>query len=557
MKGVLPVLIVGAGPTGLALACQCLRLGIRLRIIDKKSGPSQTSKAIGLQYRVSEVLACMGLAERFIERGGKPSTVNIYADGRRLVALHFRGGGKESGVGAFAPRPVMIPQSETESILGGAVRESGGEIEWNSELVNVVRKPEGVIATLRNGSEREEVVECAWLVSCEGAHSVARKQAGIDFLGKTYPLAFLMADVELRGELDHGENHVWVHRDGSFAALPFAQPGRWRLFVEVTRQAEEARGNVTLSLIEQLMRERAPQAAIAIANPTWISPFTIDCRMVNQYRSGRVLLAGDAAHIHSPTGGQGIATGIQDAANLAWKLARVLKGAPETLLDTYDEERRQHAREVLRETNRTTTIFFAPTKTMRLLRDRIVLPILRNAWVQRRMFAKLSQLHVHYRGSRLSRHQDRRWFSRTRIRAGDRAPDILLKRMATGETTSLFRLLQAHQPVLLIGPGTQPGNTKVERLIELVEPLELQAWVIVPSNDSRWQSHPRSLEDTHDELNRLYGLRGEFLCLIRPDDHVALIQIPIDETGLANYLRFICAPSALAAARIALLTAPV
>lgn len=214
------------------------------------------------------------------------------------------------------------------------------------------------------------------------------------------------------------------------------------------------------------MAERTHGAALSIVNSTWVSPFTISCRIVNEYRRGRVLLAGDAAHVHSPTGGQGIATGIQDAANLAWKLARVLAGAPQELLDTYDEERRPHALEVLRETNRTTTIFFARTKATRLLRNWVVLPLLRSAWVQQRMFSKLSQLHVNYRRSRLSGHQDRRWIARTRIRAGDRAPDFLLRNGVSGDTSSLFQLLHAHRPVILIGEESGPGSRERVRRVE-------------------------------------------------------------------------------------------
>lgn len=190
MTGCLPLLIVGAGPTGLALAHQCLRLGIRLRIVDKNAGPSQTSKAIGLQYRVSEVLAFMGLAERFIQRGSRPSTVNIYADGRRLVALRFETGGTQSGTGAFTPQAIMLPQSETEALLGDAIRERGGQIEWNTELTSITQRADSVLATLRLPADRSESVECSWLVSCEGAHSVARKQCGIEFAGKAYRWRF-------------------------------------------------------------------------------------------------------------------------------------------------------------------------------------------------------------------------------------------------------------------------------------------------------------------------------------------------------------------------------
>lgn len=544
------VLVVGAGPTGLAFAALCLRLGLAVRLIEKKSGPSITSKAIGLQYRVSEILACMGVADRFLRRSGSPTTVNMYAQSRRLVSLRFKANGYESGRGAFQPRPFMIAQSDTEEILAEIVRERGGAVEWNTELTGLTQNAERVVAQLRLPDGTEQFAACDWLVSCEGAHSVARKAIGAEFAGKTYPLAFVMADVKLQGAIAQGENHVWMHPDGSFAALPFPQKDRWRLFVEVTRQPRRLSTNIDLAAIRELMNERIGDFALDIDDPTWISPFSINCRLVDRYRRGRVLLAGDAAHIHSPTGGQGIARGIQDAINLGWKLARVIAGAPVDLLDTYEEERRAHAQEVLHETNRTTSIFFAPTPFSRILRDAVVLPLLRSAWVQRRMFAKLSQLHVHYRGSRLSRDDRSFWSLYTGLRAGERAPDFLLRQYGGAQRTSLFELLSSGRPLALLGPGAA-ARVRVEALLELLRSSAIEPWVIADHQLTLWQDHERALTDTHGELERLYGLRGEFLCLIRPDDHIGLIQSPINEPALRKYLRCISPSAANSAANIA------
>jgi len=539
------VLIVGAGPTGLALACHCLRLGLRIRIIDAKPGPSTTSKAIGLQYRVSELLACMGAVDRFIAQGGSPTVVNMYSGARPLVRLRFRDFGQASGRDAFAPRAIMIPQSETEAILGDVVRERGGEIDWRTEFVDFEQSPQQVLSRVSHADGRIETVASQWLVSCEGAHSRIRKQAGIAFAGKTYPLAFFMADVELDWDRDHDENHVWFHQDGSFAALPLPKPRTWRLFVEVAPQADHLEREVTLDLIRELMRQRIGDQETTISNPTWLSEFRIHCRMVDRYRNGRVLLAGDAAHIHSPTGGQGIATGIQDATNLAWKLARVIQGAPESLLDTYQEERMPHAREVLKETDRTTRVFFAPTPLLRILRDLVVLPVLRLDRVQKRLFAKLAQLHVNYRGSRLSQHQDSGWFAPKQIRAGDRAPDVAFRQAGSEKLTTLFELLEPQRPIVLI--GCRPGlvadcERKIEQLMDVLGKSDISPFVVLQTAKAAWHGNPRSLLDIHGDFRRLYGLTGEFLCLIRPDDHVGLLQRNIDESALWEYLRQLCPP---------------
>lgn len=537
------LLIVGAGPTGLALACLCRQLGVDLRIIDKNPGPSTTSKAIGLQYRVSEVLACMGIVDRFLERGGSPTPVNIYERGRRLVRLRFDLAGRQSGRDAFTPQPIMISQSETEGLLGSLLRERGGNIEWKTEFVDFRQEGGAVVSRVRRDDGCEEDITSAWLVSCEGAHSVIRKQAGIPFQGKTYPQAFVLADIETDWPLDHDENHVWVHESGTFAALPFPKPGAWRLMFDVSNDENESSGDVTPERIRRLLAERSGHDKVPIRNLIWLSEFRINCRMVDRFRQGRVFLAGDAAHIHSPTGGQGITTCIQDATNLAWKLGRVLRGAPESLLDTYHEERRPRAEEVLNETDRTTTVFFSTNLWVRLLRDHVVLPMLRMKTVQRLMFHKLAQLHVSYRGSSLSRSEVTGWTAQPRLKSGDRTPDIAFRFASSGGMITLFELLREVRPVVLLGPKSNPDS--LDRLLNALEALDLRAYVVTATNDTSRYSHRRCLIDAHGDFSRFYGLEDDFLCLVRPDGHLGLVQRPIQVASLKEYLHQICPANAV------------
>ena len=188
MTSRLQVLIVGAGPIGLTLACHLNRLGSAVRVIERRSGPSVHSKAIGLQYRVSEVLARLGVVDRFVEQGGSPTTVNIYAGDHRLVQLRFEAPVGVSGRDAFSPRAILIPQSQTEEILIEYYRELGGDVEWQTELISYSQDSDTVFAQVRRGDSLD-AIETEWLVSCEGAHSVVRKQTGISFRGKSYPLA--------------------------------------------------------------------------------------------------------------------------------------------------------------------------------------------------------------------------------------------------------------------------------------------------------------------------------------------------------------------------------
>lgn len=524
------VLVVGAGPIGLALACHLRRLGLSVCVVEKRSEPSIHSKAIGLQYRVSEILARLGIVDRFIAQGGSPSTVNLYATGKRLLQLRFVPPKNVSGRGAFTPTAILLPQSQTERILLDYLQELGGTVEWNTEFLHYRQSATDVEATVQRGGARTRIA-AAWLVSCEGAHSVIRKQAGIAFHGKTHPLAFFMADVPMTGGLRHGENHVWLHESGSLAALPLPAPGLWRLFIEVTRQREEQGRAITLDHIRRFINERAPDMDAEIAgNPLWLSDFRINCRMVDRMQDGRIFLAGDAAHIHSPTGGQGITTGMQDVANLAWKLARVSRGAPAALLNTYDEERLPHAAEVLRETDRTTKIFFAPNLFLRILRDLVVLPVLRSPWVQQRMFGKLSQLHVHYRSSSLSRGHR----LRGRIRPGDRAPDVVFRDVATARERTLFQLLASFRPIVLY------NGIHLADLREPLRALEIDLHRV--HHDDAAERAPHGLVDLHGDFEKLYGLKKDFVCLIRPDGHIGLVLVPPDRKELVAYLSLIGDP---------------
>ena len=366
----------------------------------------------------------------------------------------------------------------------------GGRVEWTTELTDYEQSSDGVIAQVQKPNVSEEIV-AEWLVSCEGAHSVVRRKASMEFRGKTYPLAFFMADVRMKGTLSHAENHVWLHTDGSLAALPLPDHDTWRLFVEVT--SNQSNEPATLDAIHRLMAQRAPDIdATIVGEPLWVSDFRINCRMVDHMRDRRVFVAGDAAHIHSPTGGQGITTGMQDAANLAWKLARVCQGAPASLLDTYEEERLPHAAEVLRETDRTTNLLFAPTPTLRAIRDFVVLPVLRKPWVQRRMFGKLSQLHVHYRRSSLSRTTGRQL---RRLRAGDRAPDVSLTDAKTGTRTTLFRLMVRLRPVVLFNDVTDATE-----FVERLRALDVDAFEIAPATEKS----ARRPCATHSEILPFY-----------------------------------------------------
>jgi hypothetical protein len=349
-------------------------------------------------------------------------------------------------------------------------------------------------------------------------------------------MRFLLADVTIDWDLPANEVQVWFHRDGSFAAIPFGRQ-KWRLVIECADERKDAEREVTLEMLQELALKRTGKKNVRIRDPLWLSDFRISARMVDRFRERRVFVAGDAAHIHSPAGGQGIATGIQDATNLAWKLAAFLReGAPGSLLDTYDEERKPIAREVLQRTSGISSIIFAMNPVARFVRERLLFPILRTPFVQQRLFAKLSQLEMNYRGRSLSVHSDAP-FSRVRVRAGDRTPDVVFEK--AGEQVLLFQLIGSYGMIALLGQG-EKSHGMAGALVALgVRPF------IVATKEANTQSAER-LVDLYGDFARLYGAQGPFLYLIRPDGHVALFQHRMEGSGLARYLKKIRAPESVA-----------
>lgn len=503
------VLVVGAGPTGLTLATLLKRSGIACLVIDKASGPSRTSKAIGLQYRVSEILAWLGLLPRFEARAAKQTRVNLLVEGQVVTTLQL-GQLAPAVSGAFAPRPIILPQSDTEELLGAALVEAGGLVHFGTELVGLTQNDDQVEARLADGS----TIRARYLLSCEGGHSVARKLAGIAFEGKTYPHDFIMADVAMESALRSGEAHSFLHPDGVLTAITMPGEKRWRLFIEAGA-ADVA--EVSLDTIRALYVARTGDRQTTISDPTWLTRFKIHSRIVDHYRAGRVFLAGDAAHLHSPSGGQGITTGMQDATNLAWKLAHVLRhGAPEELLDSYEEERRPAAQAVLRATDRNTNLLFARGRFAKWFRDRIFLPLLATAFVQRRLVRRMSQLDQGYRGTSLARAVPRTW--RHGLIAGDRAPDVILR-----DGASLFSCL-GPAPLALLAQE-EPVLTRC------LARLGIAVAVLGPAG------------------RRVYGGENE-LWLLRPDGYIAYRGALSRPEGLVRLLsRFYSARAVHAAFR--------
>lgn len=373
------VLIVGAGPTGLTLACERARRGVTLRLIESAPGPQPGSRGKGIQPRTLEVFDNLGIADRVIANGQMAMPIRSTApDGQVTV------GGTETlrdRPDIPYPASLITPQWRIEETLRLRLTELGGSVEFGTTFGSFEQSDEDVSAVVVKGGVAETVT-ARWLVGCDGGHSVVRNQAGIPFEGETrQEVRMIVADVEVDG-VDRSAWHMWRHEEGlvNLCPLPSTNAFQYQAGIAPGQGSE-----LSLANMQAILVRRSGRTDIRLGEPEWWSLWRANIRLVDRYREGRVFLAGDAAHIHSPAGGQGMNTGIQDAHNLGWKLAAVAKGASPALLDSYEAERRPVAAGVLALSN----------ARLRQVIEQKGLPTERNTTT--------TQLGISYRGSALAR----------------------------------------------------------------------------------------------------------------------------------------------------------
>ncbi len=409
------VLIVGAGPTGLVLALWLIRQGVKVRIIDKAAEPGTTSRALAVQARTLELYRQLDLADEVVRRGHKTPGVNLWARGHRAARLAFEHIG--AGLTAYAFLEIF-PQDQHERLLIERLEALGVSVQRGAELLDFSETGDGVIATLRTADGAEAKVEARYIAGCDGARSRVREVTGTGFPGGTYRQVFYVADIEGEGPPVDGELHVDLDEADFLAVFPLAGEGRARLIGTV--RDERADQADTLAF-EDVSANAIAHMGLKVRRVNWFSTYRVHHRVTDHFRKGRAFLLGDAAHIHSPVGGQGMNTGIGDAINLAWKLAAVLAGrAPDSLLDTYEAERIAFARRLVASTDRAFSVATADGPVADMLRTRIfpaIAPRL-TAFEQVRefMFRTVSQITLNYRGGPLSEG------AAGKVHGGDRLP---------------------------------------------------------------------------------------------------------------------------------------
>ncbi len=498
------VLIVGAGLTGLVLALWLTRLGVRVSVIDKTAEPGTTSRAVGVQARTLELYGQAGLVDAVVRGGLRVPAANLWVAGRSAARAPF--GDMGAGMSPY-PYVLIYPQDDHERLLIGRLAEAGVAVERRTELVEFEEVSDGVRASVRGPDGKISRREAAYIAGCDGAHSSVRQALGIGFGGGTYRHLFYVADVDGGGAAMNGEVHVALDSADFLAVFPLKAGGRARLIGAIRQEAEGEGENLSWDDVSKRVVE---WMRIDVHRVNWFSTYHVHHRVADHFRRGRAFLLGDAAHIHSPVGAQGMNTGIGDAINLAWKLSSVVRrGSDESLLDTYEPERIAFARRLVATTDQ---VFTAVTSSgilarrIRLDLVPLVFPLLfRFPPMRRFLFRTISQIGVNYRDSGLSEGRA------GPVRGGDRLP------WAAGESDGAGS--DNYAPLASLDWQVHVyGEVRVE-LRALCEARNLPLHV-VPWNEKLGEC----------------GLRRGALYLVRPDGYLGLVDSEARQATLGSYL---------------------
>ena len=527
----IPVLIAGAGPAGLTLACLLKRSGVECLLIDTEAGPTpgDESRALGIQSRTMEVLEELDLCPTLLAQGRTLRAVCLHSSGRE----HARAELDFSDLQTSYPFITIFSQGRLEQLLVEQLERLGGEVNWNTRLTQFVSSADAVRVTIRNASGSEQTIEATWLVGCDGAHSTVRKGLHLDFGGTAYEENFLLADVDLQWPLTADAAHLMLLQDGLVPAIPLPEPGRWRL-IDTTGAPHADEKEAIVNRFRELLNQTGYRE-LELTSARWTSAFRIHRRIVNHLRVGRCFLAGDAAHIHSPVGGQGMNLGIQDAQNLAWKLALVVRGiAGERLLDSYEPERLPLAQRTLRGTDRATRLVTLRHPLLKAIRNRLATRLI--AWrpMRRILTRQISQLNVVYRGGPLVAGARARGPSGSHYQPGERVGDLQLLNLA-GNAGRLHDVMRGLQHTLLVFEGQEEN-----RAADLIAPPDaawLQTYRVL---SGRNVAGPGILSDTDGRVRRHFGIRGAAWVLIRPDGYLGYAAAPPTAEAWHDYRIRLC-----------------
>lgn len=523
MSNRIPVLIVGAGPTGLMMAAELARHGVSFRIIDMNPSPTASSNATWIQTRTLEIFDHIGLAERLIKASNPCHAINLYLDGQSFINIPLK------YIDSIYQYVLMLPQAETEKILNERLESFHYKVERSWKLIDIEESDHAVISTIRHADGRTETIMSDWVVGCDGSNSTVRQQCQIDFPGDDLTEQFIVADAEIESFMSKDEVHVFFDKETIFAAFPLGS-NKYRITANL--HLDHQRKLFTEREVIEMAQERA-HGAYYVKSVSWISPFWIHSKTTKQMQSGSIFLAGDAAHVHSPVGGQGMNTGIQDAYNLAWKIALVVKmKAKESILESYHAERYPVINEVVTQTERYTKMILFDNNfstKLRHLEERISTNPVQSA---RKFGNQLTQLGIQYNNSTIIDYEN---ISGKSLHQGARAPDVAID--SSKRLYDYFRDTQHH---ILLFAGLTPRESKLAKLIEAQHLLNqlypdlVKAQLV--TKDKLSGVSPIIL-DSDGKLHEAFHAKNFVVYIIRPDTYIGYCSKSIDVDAIHEYLK--------------------
>lgn len=527
-----PVLIVGAGPTGMTAAIELSRFGIPVRLVEKTAEPATTSRAVGVQARTLELFEQRGMVDKMLAVGNKAPGTSIHGSGKRIFRLEY------SHVDSSYGFTLFISQAETERVLREQLAAQNVPIERSVEMIAFAQAeshrssglPGTVSATLRHGDGSLEEVEASYMISAEGAHSKARKTLGLDFHGKALQEDYALGDFYVEGELPQTDMHIFSSQYGFMGMFPMGDY-RWRVIASNPLSEPSKDTKPDLGELQKIydMRSEIPAK---FRDLQWSSWFHINSRMTDQLQDEQIFLGGDSAHIHSPAGAQGMNTGIQDSINLGWKLAMVLQGKTQShLLDTYGEDRLPVIHSVLEGTEGLTRLIGSENPAVRSVVSHIAPLLVGTEFIQTKSTTKLSQTGLNYRDSSLSETHEHYGS----LRAGDRLPDLDVtlqnqphRAKQNPTPAKLFSLLNPSKFTLLYANISDPVSLHNE------VQQTLSPWQAVIDGYQIAAPDPASSQYKHFTNN--FGSKPS-LVLVRPDSYISFIAGENSLPKLVNYLQ--------------------
>lgn len=491
------VIIIGAGPTGLSMAAQLLRHNIDFIIIEKNEKTTLLSKAVVVQARTLEIFSELGIADEAVKRGEQTTAMNLFYKGRQKVDINLKGLGE--GLSEF-PFALSLEQSKTEKLLAEHLRANGKQVQWKCELTHFTQHDDGVTVYYKDEHGTEQIIEAAYLVGCDGAGSMVRHQLNCTFKGSTEPKLFYVADVVLTSTIINKKAlYMYMIKKGFVIFFPMEGAGHYRI-VGILPEHENTKAEYNFSDIESFIKQQII-SPVSFNELRWFSTYKVHSRKANAFMNGRCFIAGDAAHIHTPAGGQGMNTGIQDAYNLAWKIAYKLRGqVNDKVLKTYNTERTANAKHLLQTTDRMFNLMSGVNPFLNFLRLNILSLFLtfisKSKLIKRNVFPLLSQIGIAYPDSYLTSPG-----SIGKVKAGERMHYFVF-----ADGSHIFSYLT--EPVFkLIYFGNNESNTPLLTNINFT--ISFHSFKEIPAH--------------------LFGKATNFYILLRPDNYISYIGKDIEK----------------------------